>query len=139
MKKTQLIYSRLPYPKLVIISGYPASGKTHRAQQLLDFFKAKISASTNSKEATDARIARLRLHHISDQTLGLHPDVYREARTEKDARAAEFSAVERALGKDDLVIADGLNYIKGFRYQLYCAAKAVATPSCVVSPSGIVI
>lgn len=25
-----------------------------------------------------------------------------------------------------------MNYIKGFRYQLYCEAKAVQTPSCVV-------
>lgn len=31
------------------------------------------------------------------------------------------------------MIADGLNYIKGFRYQLYCEAKALQTPSCVVS------
>ena len=40
------------------------------------------------------------------------------------------------------MIADGLNYIKGFRYQLYCEAKAVQTPSCVVGfasflPGGI--
>ena len=59
--------------------------------------------------------------------------MYRDARTEKDARAAEYSAVKRALGRDTIVIADGLNYIKGFRYQLYCEAKAVQTPSCVVS------
>lgn len=37
------------------------------------------------------------------------------------------------LGKDSIVIADGLNYIKGFRYQLYCESKASETPSCVVS------
>ena len=30
------------------------------------------------------------------------------------------------------MVADGLNYIKGFRYQLYCEAKAVQTPNCVV-------
>lgn len=30
------------------------------------------------------------------------------------------------------MVADGMNYIKGFRYQLYCEAKAVQTPSCVV-------
>lgn len=58
--------------------------------------------------------------------------MYREARTEKDARAEEYSAVKRALARDTIVIADGLNYIKGFRYQLYCEAKAVQTPSCVV-------
>lgn len=43
-----------------------------------------------------------------------------------------MSAVKRALGKDKIVIADGLNYIKGYRYQLYCEAKAVGTPSCVI-------
>lgn len=72
------------------------------------------------------------LIHIDDQFLGLGRDVYRDARTEKDARASEYSAVKRALGKDSIVVADGLNYIKGFRYQLYCEAKAVQTPSCVV-------
>ncbi|KAL8717756.1 MAG: hypothetical protein Q9225_005033, partial [Loekoesia sp. 1 TL-2023] len=75
---------------------------------------------------------RLSVVHINDQTLGLNRDIYREARSEKDARAAEYSAVKRALGRDTIVIADGLNYIKGFRYQLYCEAKAVQTPSCVV-------
>ena len=54
---------------------------------------------------------------------------------EKDARATEYSAVKRALGKDTIIIADGLNYIKGFRYQLYCEAKAVQTPNCVVRMS----
>jgi protein KTI12 len=36
------------------------------------------------------------------------------------------------LTRDTIVIADGMNYIKGFRYQLYCEAKAVQTPNCVV-------
>jgi protein KTI12 len=40
--------------------------------------------------------------------------------------------VERTLSKDDIVIADALNYIKGFRYQLYCIARAIGTPHCVV-------
>ena len=61
--------------------------------------------------------------------------VYRTAKAEKDARAEEYSAVKRLLSRDDIVIADGLNYIKGFRYQLYCEAKALQTPSCVVSMS----
>ncbi|KAL8961430.1 MAG: hypothetical protein Q9193_002013 [Seirophora villosa] len=111
---------------LILISGYPSSGKTYRSNQLVDFFNAKIKA------ATESRISRLTVVHINDQTLGLSRDVYREARSEKDARAAEYSAVKRALGRDTIVIADGLNYIKGFRYQLYCEAKAVQTPSCVV-------
>jgi tRNA uridine 5-carbamoylmethylation protein Kti12 len=60
----------------------------------------------------------------------VYADVRRE---EKDARAAEMSEIKRLLGKDAVVISDGLNYIKGYRYQLYCEAKAVHTPSCVVS------
>ncbi|KAL9585972.1 MAG: hypothetical protein Q9212_001191 [Teloschistes hypoglaucus] len=111
---------------LILVSGYPSSGKTFRSNQLVEHFQAKIQASS------EAHISRLSVALINDQTLGLSRDVYREARSEKDARAAEYSAVKRALGRDTIVIADGLNYIKGFRYQLYCEAKAVQTPSCVV-------
>jgi protein KTI12 len=50
-----------------------------------------------------------------------------------------LSAVERLLTKDDIVIADGLNYIKGFRYQLYCIARAIGTPHCVVSGAVVVL
>lgn len=54
--------------------------------------------------------------------------------SEKDARATVYAAVKRVLSDGDVVICDaaGGNYIKGWRYQLYCEAKAVRTPSCVV-------
>ncbi|KAL9125011.1 MAG: hypothetical protein Q9217_005726 [Psora testacea] len=110
---------------LIIISGYPSSGKTYRSQQLVDFLKSKIGSSP------DARINRVSVHHVNGLAPGYDREVYREAKTEKDARAEEYSAVERLLGRDALVIADGLNYIKGFRYQLHCEAKAARTPSCV--------
>lgn len=73
------------------------------------------------------------MSHVDDRSLGLHRDVYGEARTEKDARAAVYSAIKRVLGRDEIVVADGMNYVKGFRYQLYCEAKAVQTTSCVVN------
>jgi protein KTI12 len=71
---------------------------------------------------------------VNIESLSLPRTVYRDARAEKEARAAEYSTVKRLLSKDDVVIADGLNYIKGLRYQLYCEAKAMLTPSCVVCP-----
>ncbi|KAG7009780.1 hypothetical protein G7Y79_00001g000520 [Physcia stellaris] len=111
---------------LILISGYPSSGKTHRANQLVSQLNAKIRSSS------DASTSRLIVCHINDQSLGISRDVYREARTEKEARGAQYSAIKRALGRDTIVVADGLNYIKGFRYQLYCEAKALKTPSCVV-------
>ena len=92
----------------------------------MEFFQQKISTSDDSK------VAKLKLHHIDDQSVGLARDVYATARAEKDARATFSSAIKRDLGRDAVVIADGMNYIKGFRYQLYCEAKAVQTPSCVV-------
>jgi len=58
--------------------------------------------------------------------------VYATAGPEKNARAAVTSAIKRELAADVIVVADGMNYIKGFRYQLYCDAKAVRTPNCVV-------
>lgn len=40
--------------------------------------------------------------------------------------------MKRVLSTKDVVILDGANYIKGWRYQLYCEAKAVRTTHCVV-------
>ncbi|KAH7092002.1 chromatin associated protein KTI12 [Paraphoma chrysanthemicola] len=112
---------------LVLISGYPSAGKTTRAQQLKEYFESKIASA-----GADARVGRLKVHLINDQTLGVSRSVYHTAKAEKDARTEEYSAVKRVLSRDDIVIADGLNYIKGFRYQLYCEAKALQTPSCVL-------
>jgi protein KTI12 len=39
------------------------------------------------------------------------------------------------MNKDTIVILDSLNYIKGFRYQLYCAAKEAGVRVCTVSAS----
>lgn len=72
------------------------------------------------------------MHLVNTESLHIPRTVYRDARSEKEARATEYSAVKRLLSAEDVVIADGLNYIKGFRYQLFCEAKALQTPSCVV-------
>ena len=44
--------------------------------------------------------------------------------------------MERYLSKTSLVIVDSCNYIKGFRYELYCVARALETRSCVVWVDG---
>ncbi|KAF7195485.1 Protein kti12 [Pseudocercospora fuligena] len=111
---------------LILISGFPSSGKTFRSHQLIQDFTRKIS------ESQDPRIQRLKIVHIDDESLGLSRDVYATARAEKDARATFSSAIKRVLTRDTIVVADGMNYIKGFRYQLYCEAKAVQTTNCVV-------
>ncbi|KAI5797441.1 chromatin associated protein KTI12 [Peziza echinospora] len=140
-----------------MITGYPCSGKTTRALQLHDYFINRIGASQAAQKtglsnpptpqphepnapgdkpkqpdiktaAQLARICRLKVHLINIDTLGVSREAYRDARSEKEARATEYSAVKRFLSADDIVISDSLNYIKGYRYQLYCEAKAVLTP-----------
>jgi protein KTI12 len=69
---------------------------------------------------------------ISDHTLSIPRSAYATAGAEKTARATLSAAVIRALSPTNLVIVDALSYIKGWRYQLYCEAKAQRTGSCVV-------
>ncbi|KAI2639567.1 chromatin associated protein KTI12 [Hypomontagnella submonticulosa] len=119
---------------LVIVTGFPTSGKTTRAKQLHSYLSERISNSPTP--------SKYRLHLISDQTLSIDRSVYDLSATpahvrsanasEKDARAALYGAVKRVLSDRDIVILDGLNYIKGWRYQLHCESKAVRTPSCVL-------
>eukprot|EP00026_Physarum_polycephalum_P015440 Phypoly_transcript_16121.p1 GENE.Phypoly_transcript_16121~~Phypoly_transcript_16121.p1 ORF type:complete len:235 (-),score=31.95 Phypoly_transcript_16121:64-768(-) len=51
---------------------------------------------------------------------------------EKNTRASLKASVERFLTKDVTVISDSLNYIKGYRYELFCIARAASTPMCVI-------
>ncbi|RCH91826.1 kti12, chromatin associated [Rhizopus stolonifer] len=107
---------------LITFTGYPSSGKSSRAKELKEYLLNKIQEENKS----------LRVHIINDEILHVTKDAYKDAREEKKARGSLLSAVERTLSKDDIVIADGLNYIKGFRYQLYCIARAIGTPHCVI-------
>ncbi|CCG82990.1 Protein kti12 [Taphrina deformans PYCC 5710] len=111
---------------LLIMTGFPSSGKSHWARKIHDEFQERIRTST------DARISKMTCVVINDESLGVDKMDYSEARREKAARGLLFSAVERYLGKECIVLCDGLNYIKGFRYQLSCSAKAVGTPHCLV-------
>lgn len=104
---------------LVIISGLPCSGKTFRAQQLADYIKTNVPGKT--------------VEIISEEVFGAcRMTSYASSTTEKTARGNFISAVERRVTKDHVVIADGLNYIKGYRYQIYCIARALSTTHCVL-------
>lgn len=117
-----------------MITGYPTSGKTYRSKQIYDYFTSRaVKDSPN-----------LRIHHLTDTSLSITHDSYSldshashersNNSSEKDARALVFATVKRLLTKNDVVILDAAagNYIKGWRYQLHCEAKAVRTPHCLV-------
>jgi len=40
--------------------------------------------------------------------------------------------MQRQMGQDKILIVDAMNYIKGFRYQMYCAARELKLRVCTV-------
>ncbi|KAH6624498.1 chromatin associated protein KTI12 [Chaetomium sp. MPI-SDFR-AT-0129] len=139
---------------LIIITGLPTSGKTTRACQLHAYLSSRLAATSQQQQQSQQQpqpqprqqppTPQYRLHLISDPSLSISRTVYDLSPTqlpahvrsanasEKDARAAIYAAVKRVLSPRDIVILDGLNYIKGWRYQLFCEAKNVRTASCVL-------
>jgi protein KTI12 len=63
---------------------------------------------------------------------------YDDSLQEKTARATLFTAITRHIARDTILVVDGMNYIKGFRYQLYCKAREagvrVATVYVLATP-----
>merc|ERR1711953_438590 len=104
---------------LIILTGFPASGKTSTAVKIQEFFKQK------EKEVVV----------VSEEQLlgGLDKNgVFADSKHEKEVRGRLKSEVVRLLSKENVVICDGLNYIKGFRYELYCASKNIKTTQVTV-------
>ncbi|XP_029910590.1 protein KTI12 homolog [Myripristis murdjan] len=103
---------------LIVMCGYPCSGKTRRAEELKDYFE----------QNTDRKV-----HVVGDATMAVERNtVYADSQKEKNTRAALRAEVERRVNKDNIVILDSLNYIKGYRYELYCLIKHTQTPHCLV-------
>lgn len=104
---------------LVILCGFPVSGKTSRAGELQKYLAENFPQQT--------------VHVVSDHSLNVNRnEVYVSSHMEKEVRGSLKSAVQRLLNKDDVVILDSLNYIKGVRYELYCVSKGCHTTQCVI-------
>ncbi|RVE71870.1 hypothetical protein OJAV_G00055920 [Oryzias javanicus] len=103
---------------LVVICGYPCSGKTKRAEELKEYFH---------------RNTERKVYIVGDGALGVDRNsVYADSQKEKEVRASLKAEVERKVNKDDIVILDSVNYIKGYRYELFCLIKHAQTPHCLV-------
>ncbi|GAA5883748.1 hypothetical protein JCM16303_002351 [Sporobolomyces ruberrimus] len=112
---------------LVTLSGFPCAGKTMRARQLESYLSERLSLP-----GCPPHLARTKVLVINDESLSLSKSVYDDGRAEKPARASLFSAVQRHLGPDCIVIVDAMNYIKGSRYQMYCQAREIQVRNCTV-------
>ncbi|KAI5289010.1 hypothetical protein KEM54_004570 [Ascosphaera aggregata] len=113
---------------LVIVTGFPCSGSSYRSRQLA----SALEKIQDSLEKESPELPRYSVKIIEPLSVNHPRTVYDNARFEKEARAVAYGNIKRALGRDTIVIADGMNYIKGYRYQLWCEAKAAGTTCCVV-------
>jgi len=104
---------------LVTLVGYPACGKSTRAAQLVAQLPLLLPPHLTSVV-------------VSDESLGIPPSAYDDTRLEKPARGVLFAAIQRQMALDTVLIVDAPNYIKGFRYQLYCAAREMKLRVCTI-------
>ena len=112
---------------LVLITGIPCSGKSKTANSIKDSLEEK------GKKVILISEDELLKQQNQDKNIVLNDSLQ-----EKTLRADLKGKVIRHLTKDTVVILDALNYIKGYRYELYCASKSVKTTQvtvhCDISP-----
>eukprot|EP00917_Polyrhabdina_sp_WS-2016_P011455 GHVP01025224.1.p1 GENE.GHVP01025224.1~~GHVP01025224.1.p1 ORF type:complete len:274 (+),score=47.40 GHVP01025224.1:1620-2441(+) len=108
-----------PMP-IIMLCGLPGSGKTTTGARIRD------EAIENGEKAI---LVSEESFLGADNTLDI---VYSDTVKEKTMRSAFLSEIRRILRKDTYVIADGLNYMKGERYQLNMVSRQSKTSSCLV-------
>ncbi|KAF5443411.1 hypothetical protein F2P56_035967 [Juglans regia] len=104
---------------LVVICGQPCSGKSTAA-----LFLSEALKDTESK-LTVRIIDETSLHLDRNQS-------YANMNAEKNLRGVLRSEVDRSVSKDNIIIVDSLNSIKGYRYELWCLARGSGIRYCVL-------
>jgi protein KTI12 len=106
---------------LVLVCGHPASGKSRAAADIASRVAAAVPDAPAPVVVSEASL------HVA-RNAG-----YAHGHAEKNTRASLKSHVDRLLRKDGpVVIVDSGCGIKGFRYELWCIARAAGTRFCVV-------
>lgn len=110
---------------LVLLSGYPSSGKTTVARELVSLLEKRLREDESLGKKYSV------VYHC-DESLGISHGDYAESKDERRLRSEIISAVKRDLSARNIVVVDSLNYIKGFRYQLHCEVKNASTTFCLI-------
>lgn len=99
---------------LIVITGIPCSGKSSVTKAI------KEHLETQSKKVLVVSEDEILERNGDDRNVTLSDSI-----KEKTLRSELKGQVLRHLTKDTVVILDALNYIKGYRYELYCASKSL--------------
>jgi tRNA uridine 5-carbamoylmethylation protein Kti12 len=125
----------------IILTGHPSSGKTTVAKLLRD--RALVLQQQQQHNHSAGIIDHVILiNEESECDSGTTKnECYQTPIAEKATRATLKAAFDRAVGdstltptqrKRRLIIFDSLNYIKGYRYELYCISKAAGEVHAVL-------
>lgn len=107
---------------LIVITGIPASGKTRRAHQLKELFEKDHNKIVHVVSENEV---------ITSSNFNKN-SIYQDSTKEKEIRSIIKSEVQRLISPDNIVIMDAANYIKGYRYEIYCMSKSSKTTQCTV-------
>jgi len=101
-----------------MLCGHPSCGKSSYGMQLEAYLRAQ---------------GCLNVTIVSEESEGIsRADGYKDSSSEKKTRGVLKSAVDHKLSAESYIILDSMNYIKGYRYELYCIARTLRTPHCVI-------
>jgi protein KTI12 len=110
----------------MILTGHPNAGKSTLAEKI-----RAIALGQHGDSISNTVLI------VDDNTVcpGIPMEAsYGTSLAEKKTRGALKAAFDRAVASNPsaLIILDSLNYIKGFRYELFCISKAASQKHCVV-------
>ena len=102
---------------LILLTGFPASGKSTRTQQLKEYFsrigKNAVVLSENDIVKNKQIYSGKNGYAVFRQSTCHSTYLSLDASKEKEMRSTLKSEMQRVIGQDDVLILDGGNYIKG--------------------------
>nr|CAI5832535.1 unnamed protein product [Callosobruchus analis] len=105
----------------ILITGVPCSGKTTRTTELKEYFEEQGKEVHVVSEYEQIRKAGFEKNSF-----------YADSNKEKHIRGLLKSEVMKLISPNNVIILDALNYIKGYRYELFCATKANKCNQCTI-------
>lgn len=105
----------------IVISGIPCSGKSTRSLEIANFFKdlgIEVSIISEIEQINKAGFEK--------------NSFYADSNKEKHIRSLMKSELLRNIKPSNVVILDALNYIKGYRYEIFCGTKANKCNQCTI-------